>query len=56
MTAKEQVKRNFPRAKCIRALNVYMVLAWDAFFAVGPLLGCGYSVESGWEDAKKAAA
>jgi hypothetical protein len=53
MIAKEKVKRQFPGAKCIRQKNVYMILEWDAFFLIGPVLGCGYSSNEAWKDAEK---
>lgn len=50
---KEKVLQKNPRAKCIRYGGIFMVLAWDAFFAVGPLLGQGYTADEAWESAAR---
>lgn len=45
---KQEVLRHHPRAKCICNEGIYMVVAWDMFFVVGPLLGQGRSADEAW--------
>ncbi len=47
------VRREHPRAKCIHSNGIYIVVAWDAFFSVGPLLGQGYSRDEAWSSAAR---
>lgn len=45
---KSEVKKWFPASKQIFRGGIYMIVEWDAFFAVGPLLGQGSTPEEAW--------
>ena len=51
MVGKEKRLPEHPRAKCIHHGEIFIVVAWDAFFAVGPLLGQGSTEDEAWESA-----
>lgn len=48
MTGKIEVRKWFPRSQCVRRGSIYMIVEWDAFFAVGPLLGQGNTPDEAW--------
>jgi hypothetical protein len=50
---KDIVRAEYPRSVCVRRARDYYVFAWDAFFAVGPLLGIGRSADGAWESAAR---